>query len=106
MQVQALGYLGFGSADLDGWSEFATSLLGMQAAEQAVVRILATAKASLWSLRQLRLGLRQGRQALIDEWGKGAKGAWYRAVKTCTGCKVTEIKDWRQREIEDWRGLR
>ena len=76
------------------------------AAEQAVVRILATAKASLWSLRQLRLGLRQGRQALIDEWGKGAKGAWYRAVKTCTGCKVTEIKDWRQREIEDWRGLR
>ena len=34
MQVQALGYLGFGSADLDGWSEFATSLLGMQAAEK------------------------------------------------------------------------
>ncbi|MDR3531438.1 MAG: VOC family protein [Rhodopila sp.] len=34
MQVQALGYLGFGSADLDGWSGFATSLLGMQAVER------------------------------------------------------------------------
>ncbi len=35
MQIQALGYLGFGSADLDGWSDFATSLLGMQRVEKA-----------------------------------------------------------------------
>ena len=34
MHVQALGYLGFGSAHLDDWSDFATSLLGMQAVEK------------------------------------------------------------------------
>jgi 2,3-dihydroxybiphenyl 1,2-dioxygenase len=34
MHVQALGYLGFGSANLDDWSDFATSLLGMQAIER------------------------------------------------------------------------
>ena len=34
MSIQALGYLGFGSSDLDGWSDFATSLLGMQAIEK------------------------------------------------------------------------
>ena len=76
------------------------------AAEQSVVRILATAKASLWSLRQLRLGLRQGRQALIDEWGEGARGAWYRGIVTVTGRRVTEIKDLRQIEIRDWRGAK
>jgi hypothetical protein len=76
------------------------------AAEQSVVAILTTAKASLWSLRQLRLGLRQGRKALIDRWGKSARSAWYRGVKEVTGHKVTEIKDLRQVEIKDWRGPR
>ena len=37
MQIQALGYLGFGSSDLDGWSDFSTSLLGMQAVEKGNV---------------------------------------------------------------------
>ena len=32
--IQALGYLGFGSADLEGWSSFATGILGMQAVER------------------------------------------------------------------------
>lgn len=30
MSIEALGYVGIGSADLAGWSEFATGLLGMQ----------------------------------------------------------------------------
>lgn len=34
MHIRALGYLGFGSAGLDDWSDFATSLLGMQAVER------------------------------------------------------------------------
>jgi hypothetical protein len=76
------------------------------AAEQGVVQVLKTARASLWSLRQLRLGLRQGRQKLIDRWGETARSAWYRAVKTVTGHKVTEITDLRQIEIKDWRGPR
>ena len=91
----------------------ATGIAGLRAkhavrvaAEQSVVAILTTAKASLWSLRQLRLRLRQGRQQLIDQWGKGAKASWYRAVLTVTGHKVTEIKDLRQVEIRDWRGPR
>lgn len=76
------------------------------AAEQGVVHVLETARASLWSLRQLRLGLRQGRQKLIDRWGKSARSAWYRACVTVTGRKVTQITDLRQVEIKDWRGPR
>jgi 2,3-dihydroxybiphenyl 1,2-dioxygenase len=34
MHIQALGYLGFGSADLDDWSGFATGVLGMQTVER------------------------------------------------------------------------
>ncbi len=34
MHIEALGYLGFGSDDLDQWSDFATSLLGMQAVDK------------------------------------------------------------------------
>jgi len=30
MALQALGYVGFGSADLDGWKQFGTWLVGLQ----------------------------------------------------------------------------
>ena len=32
MEIQALGYLGFGAGNLDDWTDFATERLGMQAA--------------------------------------------------------------------------
>ena len=32
--VQALGYVGFGSGDLDGWRQFGTGLVGLQAVER------------------------------------------------------------------------
>ena len=32
--LQALGYVGFGSADLDGWRQFGTGLVGLQAVER------------------------------------------------------------------------
>ncbi|SDT52233.1 VOC family protein [Bradyrhizobium canariense] len=35
MPVQALGYVGFGSADLDGWRQFGTGLVGLQAVERS-----------------------------------------------------------------------
>jgi 2,3-dihydroxybiphenyl 1,2-dioxygenase len=35
MALQALGYVGFGSADLDGWRQFGTSLVGLQAVERS-----------------------------------------------------------------------
>jgi 2,3-dihydroxybiphenyl 1,2-dioxygenase len=34
MPVQALGYAGFGSADLDDWRQFGTGLVGLQAVER------------------------------------------------------------------------
>ena len=34
MALQALGYVGFGSADLDGWRQFGTGLVGLQAVER------------------------------------------------------------------------
>ena len=34
MAVQALGYVGFGSADLDDWRQFGTGLVGLQAVER------------------------------------------------------------------------
>jgi 2,3-dihydroxybiphenyl 1,2-dioxygenase len=34
MSVQALGYAGFGSADLDDWRQFGTGLVGLQAVER------------------------------------------------------------------------
>jgi 2,3-dihydroxybiphenyl 1,2-dioxygenase len=34
MAVQALGYAGFGSADLDDWRQFGTGLVGLQAVER------------------------------------------------------------------------
>ncbi|QWG22409.1 VOC family protein [Bradyrhizobium sediminis] len=34
MPIQALGYAGFGSADLDGWRQFGTGLVGLQAVER------------------------------------------------------------------------
>ena len=33
--IQALGYVGFGSADLDGWRRFGTGLVGLQAVERS-----------------------------------------------------------------------
>ena len=33
--VQALGYVGFGSGDLDGWRQFGTGLVGLQAVERS-----------------------------------------------------------------------
>jgi 2,3-dihydroxybiphenyl 1,2-dioxygenase len=33
--IQALGYVGFGSADLDGWRQFGTGLVGLQAIERS-----------------------------------------------------------------------
>src|ERR1700722_8985987 len=33
--LQALGYVGFGSADLDGWRQFGTGLMGLQAVERS-----------------------------------------------------------------------
>jgi 2,3-dihydroxybiphenyl 1,2-dioxygenase len=33
--IQALGYVGFGSADLDGWRQFGTGLVGLQAVERS-----------------------------------------------------------------------
>jgi len=35
MALQALGYVGFGSADLDGWRQFGTGLVGLQAVERS-----------------------------------------------------------------------
>ncbi len=35
MALQALGYVGFGSADLDGWKQFGTGLVGLQAVERS-----------------------------------------------------------------------
>jgi 2,3-dihydroxybiphenyl 1,2-dioxygenase len=35
MPVQALGYAGFGSADLDDWRQFGTDLVGLQAVERS-----------------------------------------------------------------------
>src|SRR5947199_10639502 len=34
MPIQALGYAGFGSADLDDWRQFGTKLVGLQAVER------------------------------------------------------------------------
>src|SRR5215204_4886066 len=34
MPIQALGYAGFGSAGLDDWRQFGTSLVGLQAVER------------------------------------------------------------------------
>src|ERR1700753_2166795 len=33
--IQALGYVGCGSADLDGWKQFGTGLVGLQAVERS-----------------------------------------------------------------------
>jgi catechol 2,3-dioxygenase-like lactoylglutathione lyase family enzyme len=35
MPVQALGYAGFGSSDLDDWRQFGTGLVGLQAVERS-----------------------------------------------------------------------
>src|ERR1700744_5509437 len=35
MALQALGSVGFGSADLDGWKQFGTGLMGLQAVERS-----------------------------------------------------------------------
>ena len=35
MALQALGYVGFGSADLDDWRQFGTGLVGLQAVERS-----------------------------------------------------------------------
>jgi len=35
MALQALGYVGFGSADLDGWRQFGTGLVGLHAVERS-----------------------------------------------------------------------
>src|SRR6201996_3413475 len=35
MALQALGYVGFGSADLDGWKQFGAGLMGLQAGERS-----------------------------------------------------------------------
>src|ERR1700709_2174843 len=35
MKLQALGYVGFGSADLDDWRQFGTGLVGLQAVERS-----------------------------------------------------------------------
>src|SRR4051794_41635667 len=34
MEIQALGYLGFGAGDLEDWTDFATARLGMQAVDR------------------------------------------------------------------------
>ena len=34
MAIQALGYVGFGSAELDDWRQFGTGLVGLQAVER------------------------------------------------------------------------
>ena len=34
MEIQALGYLGIGTAKLDDWSDYATGWLGMQAVDR------------------------------------------------------------------------
>lgn len=86
-----------------------TSLRGLHqkspsrvAAEQAVLKVLENAKASFWTLRQLRHGLRLERIRFHEQW-EGSKKLWYTAVKTVAGCRLTDIADPRQREIEDWR---
>src|SRR3954466_8086503 len=35
MTLQALGYFGFGSSDLDDWRQFGTGLVGLQAVERS-----------------------------------------------------------------------
>ena len=35
MSVQALGYIGIGASNLDEWSDFATSQLGLQQVDRA-----------------------------------------------------------------------
>ena len=72
------------------------------AAEQAILKTLELARASFWTLRQLRHGLRKERRRFHEEWG-GSRKLWYVAVRTVAGCRVTEIADLRQREIGDWR---
>src|ERR1700748_3413933 len=35
MSLQALGYVGFGSSDLDDWRQFGTGMVGLQAVERS-----------------------------------------------------------------------
>ena len=72
------------------------------AAEQVLLAVLENAKASLWTLRQLRHGLRLARRRFYAEW-KCSKTLWYVAVKSVFGCSVRKIADPRQREFGNWR---
>jgi hypothetical protein len=76
------------------------------AAEQAVLAVVENAKASLWTLEQLRHGLRERLRLFRKEWPEAKGGVWYAAIVTIYGVRVTKITDPRQVPIRDWRGAR
>ncbi|MBO0711704.1 MAG: VOC family protein [Acetobacteraceae bacterium] len=59
MSIEALGYVGIGSANLAGWSDFATGLLGMQLVERGR------------SCRAFRMDDRKQRLVIDGEIGEG-----------------------------------
>ena len=61
MSVQALGYAGFGSAELDDWREFGTGLVGLQAVERGN------------SLLTFRMDDRKQRIVIDRSLGEGAR---------------------------------
>src|SRR6202011_5902979 len=61
MAIQALGYAGFGSADLDDWRQFGTKLVGLQAVERSP------------SLLAFRMDDRKQRIVIDRALGEGAR---------------------------------
>src|SRR5271169_637850 len=61
MTVQALGYVGFGSKDLDDWRQFGTGLVGLQAVERGN------------SLLAFRMDDRKQRIVIDRAMGEGAR---------------------------------
>src|SRR5437764_10860099 len=61
MPIQALGYAGFGSADLDDWRQFGTGLVGLQAVERS------------GSLLAFRMDDRKQRIVIDRSLGEGAR---------------------------------
>src|SRR5262245_22178088 len=61
MEIQALGYVGFGAANLDDWSSFATNWLGMQCVERGS------------SCRAFRMDDREQRLVIDREMPEGSR---------------------------------
>src|SRR5690349_2872842 len=69
MEIQALGYLGFGAGNLEDWTDFATTRLGMQAVDRTA------------GLRAFRMDDR--RQRLVADASMPAGSRYY-------GCEVAD----------------